>query len=63
MGWDSSQTDDTVIDINGVNFVINTDLFDRIKPINLDYGTQGKYTGFILESPNLKKPNCGGCKC
>lgn len=65
MALDESKEGDKVFDKNGISFVINEKLFDRVSPIKIDfieaYGS-GRYT--VSSNLNITAPSCGAtCSC
>jgi iron-sulfur cluster assembly protein len=63
MALDESKEDDEVFKENGITFMINRDLFELVKPINLDYITTNMGSGFKLTSSLEAGSSCGGSCC
>lgn len=65
MAMDSQKEDDEVFVDQGVTYVIEKKLFDKAKPITLDYVHSGFGSGYILNSELLKHWKggvFGGCR-
>ncbi len=61
MALDVANTDtDEVISTGGTTFVIEKELFNRVKPINIDFITTPEGAGFKLTS-SLPQTHGGGC--
>lgn len=54
---------DEVIQISGTTFVIEKDLLNQIKPINIDFITTSQGAGFKLTSNLPEGGGCGSCSC
>lgn len=66
MALDEANTDaDEVISTGGTTFIVEKELFNQVKPINIDFITTPAGAGFKLTS-NLPQPQggcCGSCSC
>lgn len=65
MALDEPKNEDEVIEKEGTKFVIDKDLLNQAKPINVDFITTQQGAGFKLTS-NLSAPEgdgCGSCSC
>ena len=66
MTLDDANTDaDEVISTDGTTFIVEKELFNQVKPINIDFITTPAGAGFKLTS-NLPQPwggCCGSCSC
>lgn len=64
MALDEPRIEDEVIEEKGTKFVIEKDLFNQSKPINVDFVTTPQGAGFKLTS-NLSAEGggCGSCSC
>ncbi len=65
MALDEQRNEDEVFDEKGTKFVIEKDLWEQAKPINIDFITTPQGSGFKLSS-NLSSAGggCGGsCSC
>ena len=59
MALDEPKADDEVVKNNGFTFLINKELFEQAKPINVDFVDSGWGQGFSISS-NLQLGG-GGC--
>lgn len=58
MALDGPQEDDETFNDNGITYVINIQLFQQVKPVNVDYIDTPMGAGFKI-SANLPS----GCSC
>jgi Fe-S cluster assembly iron-binding protein IscA len=65
MALDEPGKDDEVFDKEGTKFVIEKDIFDQAKPINVDYVESPQGSGFrVTSSLSAAGASCGsGCSC
>jgi len=63
MALDEPHKDDEVIDEKEIKFVIEKDLLNQVKPINIDFITTPQGAGFKLDSSLPKGDGCGSCSC
>lgn len=64
MALDEPKEDDEIRDNNGITYLINRQLFDQAKPINVDFVDSAMGSGFsITSSLNLGGGGCGSCSC
>ena len=66
MALDESRDDDQEFDDRGIKFVVETSLFDRVKPIKVDYTTSAMGSGFSIVgnmpvAPSSCGSSCGSC--
>ena len=61
MALDEPREDDEVFDESGITYVVNKQLFDRVKPIQIDFLKTERGSGYRI-SANLAKA-CGSCSC
>jgi len=54
---------DEVIQTSGTTFVIEKDLLNQVKPINIDFITTPQGAGFKLTSNLPEGGGCGSCSC
>ena len=55
---------DEAFDDRGLNYLIEKDLFERIKPVKVDYIETPMGTGFSITSNMSQGPSCGtSCSC
>lgn len=64
MALDEPRNEDEVIEEKGTKFVIEKDLLNQSKPINIDFIATPQGAGFKLTS-NLSTEGggCGSCSC
>ncbi len=58
MALDEPKEDDQVFEKNEITYVINRDLYEQVKPINVDFVETAMGSGFSIQS-NLNAG--GGC--
>ena len=66
MALDVANTDaDEVISTGGTTFIVEKELLNQIKPINIDFITTPEGAGFKLTSslPQPQRGCCGSCSC
>lgn len=65
MALDEPQDNDQVFDEKGVTFVINTGLFEEVKPVSIDFVKSAMGEGFMIKSElsNKAEGNCGSGSC
>ncbi len=54
---------DEVIEASGTTFVIEKDLLNEVKPINIDFITTPQGAGFKLTSNLPEGSGCSSCSC
>ena len=54
---------DEVFHRDGVTFLIDKELYEKTKPITLDYVETPGRKGFIIKSVLDDKSGCGNCSC
>ena len=59
MALDEPKEDDEVFNENGVTFIINKELFEEIKPVNVDYLKTPTGDGFMVKSGMANNSGCG----
>ena len=47
----------------GITYVIGKDLFERVKPIKVDYVNTPNGNGFFISSNLKAAKECGSCSC
>lgn len=67
MALDEPRDDDQVFENKDITYVINSDLYNRVKPINVDFIETAMGSGFSIQS-NLNAGGCGSscgssCSC
>ena len=64
MALDEPRNEDEVIDEKGTKFVIEKDLLNQAKPINIDFVATPEGAGFKLTSSLVSEGGgCGSCSC
>ena len=64
MALDESKNDDEVFEDRGVTYLIEKDLFEKVKPITVDFVTTPRGSGFKLTSSLSQESACGSsCSC
>ena len=64
MALDEPKEDDELIKDNGITYLINNQLFNQAKPINVDFVETAMGSGFSISSGLNKGPECGSsCSC
>ena len=63
MALDEPKRTDEVFDRDGVTFLVDKQLYEKNKPITVDYvGIPGRKR-FMIKSALDEKDGCGGCSC
>lgn len=60
MALDEQTDNDTVIEEKGVTFLIEKELLEEVKPIQVDFVTSPLGSGFRLTSSLASSGSCGG---
>ena len=64
MALDEPQETDVTYTEHGVTFAIEKDLFEKVKPIRVDFVESAQGSGFQLASSLAKSGGCGSsCDC
>jgi Fe-S cluster assembly iron-binding protein IscA len=64
MALDEPGENDFTYADDGVRFAIEKDLFERVKPIRVDYVESARGSGFTLDSNLQGSAGCGAsCEC
>ena len=64
MALDGPQGDDEVFDDDGITYVIDRQLFERVKPIRVDFITTYMGSGFSISANMPSASSRGGsCSC
>jgi len=61
MALDEPREDDEVFKESGITYAVNKQLFERVKPIDIDFVNTPRGSGYRI-SANLAK-ECGSCSC
>ena len=59
MSLDEAKEEDKVFDEDGITFVMDEQLFEQAKPVNIDFISTDRGSGFSITS-NLSGGSCGG---
>lgn len=60
MALDEPKDDDEIVKNNGFTFLVNKELYNQAKPINVDFVDSGMGQGFSISS-KLQMDAGGGC--
>ena len=63
MALDESTTGDEVFEDQGIKYLVEKTLFEKVKPISVDYITTPRGGGFKLTSSLSQENACGACSC
>jgi iron-sulfur cluster assembly protein len=66
MALDEPVNTDEVFEEKGTKFIINKDVYDQAKPINVDFVSTLQGAGFKINSslsPAEGSSSCGSCSC
>lgn len=61
MALDEPNENDEIIKDNGVTYLIEKDLLEQVKPINVDFVDTAMGSGFSITSNLPKGDSCGTC--
>ena len=61
MALDEPKEDDEIFKESGITYTINKQLYEQVKPIQVDYVDTVRGSGYRI-SANLAK-TCGSCSC
>jgi len=61
LALDEPRENDGVFDQQGITYLIDKELFDRVKPIKVDFVNTPRGSGFSISS-NMQR-SCGDCSC
>lgn len=61
MALDESRESDELFDNNGIQFIIDRELLEDVKPVFVDYVTSAMGTGFSIKSNMKASSACGSC--
>ena len=61
MALDEPKEDDEVMKENGITYLVNKQLFEQIKPINVDFIESAMGAGFSITSSLNSGGACGSC--
>ena len=63
MALDEPKDDDEIVKNNGITFLVNKDLLEKAKPINVDFVESAMGSGFSISSALSTGGGCGSCSC
>jgi Fe-S cluster assembly iron-binding protein IscA len=64
MALDGPQENDETLNEKGVTFLVNKELFDKVKPISIDFIESAMGAGFMVQSAlSNKDGGCGSGSC
>jgi Fe-S cluster assembly iron-binding protein IscA len=63
MALDEPKENDELIEDSGIKYLIEKDLYDKIKPINVDFVESAMGSGFSISSSLSQGNSCGSCSC
>ncbi len=63
MALDESTQNDEVFEDRGITFLVEKELFEKVKPISLDFITTERGSGFQMTSSLSRENACGSCSC
>jgi len=63
MALDEPKENDEVIKDNGVTYIIEKDLYEKVKPIAIDFIESEMGSGFSITSAMAIGSSCGSCSC
>ena len=64
MALDEPKENDQIFEDSGVKYLVETQLYEDVKPINVDFIDSAMGSGFSISSNLPKNASCGGsCSC
>jgi iron-sulfur cluster assembly protein len=63
MVLDEPSKDDTIFTEQGLSFMVENNLLERVKPIKIDFVDTPAGSGFVINSSLKKDKSCGSCSC
>lgn len=68
MALDEPKEDDEIMEENGITYLVSKDLFEKVKPITLDFIDSAMGSGFSIASNLANAEGCGSscsssCSC
>ena len=63
MALDEPKDSDEIIEDNGIKYLIDKNLYEEVKPINVDFVESAMGSGFSIMSNLAKGNSCGSCSC
>ena len=63
MALDEPKEEDTVFVEEGVTYMVDKELLERVKPIKVEYVHSPMGAGFHISSNLKQSQSCGSCSC
>lgn len=63
MALDEPKDNDEQIENDGVTYLVEKDLLEKAKPINVDFVDSAMGSGFQITSNMSQGNSCGSCSC
>lgn len=63
MALDEPNVNDEVIKDKDITYLIEKDLYNQVKPINIDFVESAMGSGFSITSKMSMGNSCGSCSC
>jgi Fe-S cluster assembly iron-binding protein IscA len=63
MALDEPKENDEIIKDNGITYLIEKSLYEKVKPINIDFVESAMGSGFSINSAMSRGTSCGSCSC
>ena len=63
MALDEPKENDEIIKDNGVTYLIEKSLYEKVKPINIDFMESALGSGYSITSAMSRGASCGSCSC
>ena len=63
MALDEPKEGDETFKDNGVNYLVEKNLYEQVKPINVDFVESAMGSGFSITSNMSQGNSCGSCSC
>jgi len=63
MALDEPKVNDEVIKDKEITYLIEKELLNQVKPINIDFVDSMTGSGFSITSNMSKENSCGSCSC
>jgi len=60
---DEPSENDQVFTLEGITYIIGKDLFERVKPVKVDFVDTPNGRGFSISSNLKAERDCGTCSC
>jgi iron-sulfur cluster assembly protein len=63
MALDEPKENDEIIKDNGITYLMEKSLYEKAKPINIDFVESAMGSGFSITSAMSRGTSCGSCSC